>query len=121
MVVYDDTSIEPVRIYDSGANVHTPESFGEYKLTYRTGDILSPKVEVTEPLALQFADFCRAVRDGTKPKSSVEIGYDVLRITEAADRSLDLGGRPVLVERDDVRERAPSRVRRFAVPRRVRR
>jgi len=97
MVVYDDTSIEPVRIYDSGAHLHTPESFGEYKLTYRTGDIVSPKVEVTEPLALQFSDFCRAIRHGSEPRSSAEIGYDVLRITEAADRSLDLGGRPMPV------------------------
>ena len=37
MVVYDDTSIEPVRIFDSGAHLRDPQTFGEYQLTYRTG------------------------------------------------------------------------------------
>ena len=45
MVVYDDTSPEPVRIFNSGASIRDPESFGEYQLSYRTGDIVSPRVE----------------------------------------------------------------------------
>ena len=70
MVVYDDTSGEPVRIFDSGASLPDPETFGEFQLTYRTGDILSPKIEATEPLALEILDFCGAVLDGTTPRSS---------------------------------------------------
>ena len=89
MIIYDDTSSEPVRIFDSGADVLDPQTFGEYQLTYRTGDILSPKVAPTEPLALQLADFCSAIRNGTTPRSSAEIGLDVVRIAEAVDRSLD--------------------------------
>jgi hypothetical protein len=119
MVVYDDTSIEPVRIYDSGAYLHTPETFGEYKLTYRTGDIVSPKVDVTEPLSLQFTDFCHAIRNGGKPRSSAGIGYDVLQMTEAADRSLMLGGRPVSVQPEEPRKGSRTRTRRFALPRRA--
>ena len=42
MLVYDDTSNEQIRIFDSGAALHDPETFGEYRLTYRTGDIVSP-------------------------------------------------------------------------------
>jgi predicted dehydrogenase len=98
MVVYDDTSNEPVRIFDSGANLRDPETFGEYKLTYRTGDIVSPKVGVSEPLALQLTDFCDAIRNGSAPRSSAELGLDVVRVTETVDRSLGLGGRPVRVE-----------------------
>ena len=51
MVVYDDTSNEPVRVFDSGVIVPDPGSFGEYRLTYRTGDIVSPHVAAAEPLA----------------------------------------------------------------------
>jgi predicted dehydrogenase len=98
MVVYDDTSNEPVRIFDSGANLRDPETFGEYKLTYRTGDIVSPKVGVTEPLALQLTDFCDAIRNRAVPRSTAELGLDVVRVTETVDRSLGLGGRPVRVE-----------------------
>ncbi len=43
MVVYDDCSNEPVRVYDSGVMPRNPESFGEY-LNYRTGDIVSPHI-----------------------------------------------------------------------------
>ena len=38
MVVYDDVSNEPVRIFDSGVMVEDPQSFGEFQLSYRTGD-----------------------------------------------------------------------------------
>ena len=97
MVVYDDTSREPVRIFDSGAELHEPQTFGEYRLTYRTGDIVSPKVPVTEPLALQLEDFCQAVRTGATPRSSAALGLDVVRMIEAVDRSLAQGGRPIKV------------------------
>src|SRR5438477_11260226 len=49
MVVYDDTSVEPVRVFDSGVLLGTPASFGEWQLSYRTGDIVSPKLDVAEP------------------------------------------------------------------------
>jgi predicted dehydrogenase len=103
MVVYDDTSNEPIRIFDSGAYLQNPQTFGEYQLTYRTGDIVSPKVEVTEPLALQLQDFCNAILNGTVPRSSPAVGLDVVTITEAVDRSLRLDGSPVEVESKQLR------------------
>jgi predicted dehydrogenase len=92
MVVYDDTSSEPVRVFDSGAVLPNPETFGEYKLTYRTGDILSPRVEVAEPLYREIEDFCSAIRTGSVPRSSAELGIEVVRMIEAVDASLDAGG-----------------------------
>jgi predicted dehydrogenase len=95
MVVYDDTSIEPVRIFDSGATLPDPENFGAYKLSYRTGDIVSPRVEATEPLSAQLADFCSAILDGTPLLSSPQMGLDVVRTIEAVESSLAAGGSPV--------------------------
>jgi predicted dehydrogenase len=92
MVVYDDTSSEPVRIFDSGVVLKDPESFGEYQLTYRTGDILSPRLEASEPLRVEMADFCTAIRTGSTPRSSRELGLEVVRIIEAVDASLELDG-----------------------------
>ncbi len=89
MVVYDDTSAEPVRIFDSGVTLPDPETFGEYKLTYRTGDIVSPRIEAAEPLYLEVADFCAAILDGSEPRSSPEVGVDVVRMIEAVDHSLE--------------------------------
>ena len=80
MVVYDDTSNEPVRVFDSGVNLPNPETFGEYRLTYRTGDIVSPPVVVTEPLYLELEDFCRAIREGTVPRASAQLGVEVVEM-----------------------------------------
>jgi protoporphyrinogen oxidase/predicted dehydrogenase len=98
MVVYDDTSNEPVRIFDSGARIPDPETFGEYQLSYRTGDIVSPRIEATEPLSLELADFAKSILDGTTPRSSAAVGHDVVRTIEAVDRSLAEGGMPVVVD-----------------------
>jgi predicted dehydrogenase len=98
MVVYDDTSNEPVRIFDSGADLPEPETFGEFRLTYRTGEIVSPRVDATEPLQLELADFCHAIRSGAEPRSSAALGVDVVRVIEAVDQSLTQGGQPVSLE-----------------------
>jgi predicted dehydrogenase len=92
MVVYDDTGTEPVRVFDSGVTLPNPETFGEYRLTYRTGDIVSPRVDAREPLALELADFVAAARNGGTPTSSAEIGLEVVKMIEAVDASLANGG-----------------------------
>ncbi len=88
MVVYDDTSNEPVRVFDSGVSLPDPETFGEYKLTYRTGDIVSPAIAPTEPLRAELADFCASVTSGEPPRSSAALGLDVIRIIEAVDGAI---------------------------------
>jgi predicted dehydrogenase len=95
MVVYDDTSNEPVRVFDSGVTLPEPQTYGEYRLSYRTGDIVSPRVDATEPLALELEDFCNAIRDDVTPRSSAALGLDVVRVIEATDQSLAAGGVPV--------------------------
>jgi predicted dehydrogenase len=99
MVVYDDTSSEPVRLFDSGAALRDPQSFGEYRMTYRTGSIISPRVEPIEPLLVEVGDFVQSVRTGCAPRSNAELGLDVVLTIEAAERSLAAGGVPVDVER----------------------
>lgn len=98
MVMYDDTSNEPVRIFDSGATLPDPESFGEYRLSYRTGAIVSPPIAATEPLAIELADFASAILDGTPLVSSAQVGLDVVLTIEAVNRSLEAGGMPVAID-----------------------
>jgi predicted dehydrogenase len=97
MIVYDDTSIEPVRLFDSGVALRDPKTFGEYALSYRTGDILSPRVEVAEPIYRELEDFCLAILEDTTPRSSAKLGLDVVRMIEAVDASLASSGMPVEV------------------------
>ena len=95
MVVYDDTATEPVRVFDTGADLPDPGSFGEFRLTYRSGDIVSPRVSATEPLSLELAEFTAAIQEGQPLRSSPQVGLDVIRTIEAVERSLAEGGRPV--------------------------
>jgi predicted dehydrogenase len=99
MISYDDTlSDEPVRLYDRGMEFSTPESFGEYQLTYRSGDVVIPRVEPAEPLALELQDFARAILTGSTPVSHAQLGLEVVSAMEAVEESLMRGGEPVLLD-----------------------
>ena len=65
MVVYDDGASEPVRLFDSGVVYRDPETFGEYHLSYRTGDVVSPKLDSYEPLHAELVDFAHAIESGS--------------------------------------------------------
>lgn len=97
MLVYDDTeNIEKVKIYNEGV-VKNPQTFGEFQLTYRSGDVLSPKIPSYEPLSLECADFIRCIRTGGKAKSGGLFGLQVVKVLEASEKSLRLKGAPVRV------------------------
>lgn len=95
MVVYDDGAAEPVRVFDQGIVLGSPESFGQYQLSYRTGDIVSPHIDPCEPLVAELADFRRAVRERKPPHANLQLARDVVRMTEAAELSLNSGGEAV--------------------------
>jgi predicted dehydrogenase len=99
MISYDDTlSDEPVRLYDRGMEFSTPESFGEYQLTYRSGDVIIPRVEPAEPLALELQDFARAILTGSRPVSHAQLGLEVVSAMEAIEESLVRRGEPVVLD-----------------------
>ena len=94
MAVYEDTLLdEPVGVYDKGVEIHDPEDFAQYKLTYRTGDIVSPRIEVWEPLHAELEDFLDRVKREDVPGPAEA----ALRVAtaEAAERSLRSGSVPV--------------------------
>jgi predicted dehydrogenase len=96
MVVYDDTeTVEKVRIFDRGVDFKDPETFGEFQLSYRTGDILSPKLDQYEPLAAETAEFIRAIEDNKRPRTDGRNGLRVVEALAAAQHSMEEGGVPV--------------------------
>jgi predicted dehydrogenase len=101
MIVYEDTSSEQVRVYDRGVEFIEPQSFGEHQLAYRSGDMLSPRLDADEPLRLELEDFLGAMTEGRKPLSSSTFGLDVVRIIEAAEHSLEFNASPVALDADD--------------------
>jgi len=97
MVVFDDMEPrEKLRIYDKGVD-RPPEygSFGE-SLAIREGDIFIPRIPTVEPLAAELAHFVRVARgtEPPRPGAGAEDGVRVVRVLEAASRSLARGGAP---------------------------
>ena len=92
MLVYDDTeNIEKLKIYDQGVDYRNPETFGEFQLSYRTGDIVSPRLPSTEPLRTEMEHFLDCCTNGTKPRSDGLSGLRVVRALQATERSLVTG------------------------------
>jgi len=100
MLIYDDTqSDEKIKIFDKGVEIlKDPEGFGEYQLTYRTGDIISPFLEATEPLRLEIKHFFDCVENGFKPISDGYSGLKVVKAIEAAEKSSENDGEIVLID-----------------------
>ena len=99
MLVYDDTeNVEKVKLYDHGVDFRDPKSFGEFNLSYRTGDIVAPKIDTTEPLYLEAEHFIACVRDGHRPLTDGRSGLEVVASLEAAEQSLRSGGCELEIE-----------------------
>ena len=100
MVVYEDTNTEePLRIFDSGAEPPDPDDLnapaGPFAWTYRTGDVLSPRIAGGEPLRAELEAFLDRVERGEGPDEREEAAVAVVATIEAAERSLAAGGAPV--------------------------
>jgi predicted dehydrogenase len=92
MLVYDDTeNIEKVKIYDQGVDFRDPETFGEFQLSYRTGDIVSPRIPSAEPLRLEMEHFIDCVQSGRRPRTDGQSGLRVVEALDACQRALDRG------------------------------
>jgi len=103
MLVYDDTATqEKIRIYDKGVTVHPYyETFGQFQLSYRYGDIHVPRIEETEPLKVECEHFVDCILSGATPLTDGMSGLRVVSVLEAANESLKGGGRPVPVARPE--------------------
>ncbi len=99
MVQYEDTAADDsVRIYDRGLDFsEPPANFGEYRLTYRTGDMIAPRIDAVEPLGQELRDFAAAITDGTTPVSNSRLGLEIVLGLEALEQSLANRGEPVAV------------------------
>jgi predicted dehydrogenase len=99
MLVYDDTEpSEKVRVYDSGIKVTTQEGIYATLLDYRTGDMWAPKIELREALLVECAHFVEAVRLKRLPWSGGGPGLTVVKLLEAASKSLAGNGERIPVE-----------------------
>jgi predicted dehydrogenase len=100
MLVYDDiSSLEKIRIYDKGVTVQPHyDTFGEFQLAYRFGDIFIPKLDDSEPLKVACKHFLDCVANNEPSRSSGARGHEVVKVLEAAVDSIKQDGKMIAVD-----------------------
>jgi predicted dehydrogenase len=98
MIVYDDIEpTEKIRVYDTGVDRNARDADLEetYKtlVSYRTGDVWVPKLDSTEALRYVCAEFLDSIRNSRPSVSDGAAGLRVVRLLEAAQTSINEGGR----------------------------
>jgi len=97
-LIYNDLdSSERIKVYDRGISTDSDEEKHKSLISYRTGDMYSPNVSHDEPLRLMAADFVRCIQQQKRPVADGRAGLRVVKILEAAQRSIKAqGGRVIL-------------------------
>ncbi len=89
MVVYDDMDpSEKVKVYNKGVDV-PEELVHDILVQYRMGDMYAPNLNQTEALSLMCGEFMQSIINDRKPLTDGIAGYNVVRILEASQRSLE--------------------------------
>ncbi len=110
MAVYNDVSlVEKIRVYDTGVGTPITNSFGEFQMSYRHGQVTIPYITWQEPLRLECEHFVDCVRTGADPRTDSMQGLMVVSVLEAASESLRRHGERVSVQ-------APSLVPQPVMP-----
>ncbi len=94
-LIFNDLDLqEPVKVYSRGVTVRSDnvEDRRRVLIDYRTGDVWSPHIPRTEPLRKVAEHFVDCVRNGRTPLTDGACGLRVVRILEAAQRSLPAYG-----------------------------
>ncbi len=109
MLVFDDTlQEEKIRIYDKGVTIEKNsipkqpyyDTYEEWVLTYRSGDIHMPKIENKEPLNVMAGHFVNCIKSNKKPLTDGYSGLRIVKVIEAAQKSLKDNGNKVIIKND---------------------
>jgi predicted dehydrogenase len=100
MILYDDLEpSEKVKIYDKGITVsQSPEAVYEMLVSYRSGDMWAPRLDATEALQTEALHFIDCVENNKQPETDGHAGLRLVRIVEAAEKSLHARGQLIEIE-----------------------
>lgn len=98
MVVYDDLEpSEKIKVYDRGITLDpmapkAGERINQMRIGYRAGDMFAPQLDIVEALGAELSEFVTCVEQRKAPMADGAAGLRVVRILEAATRSMANGG-----------------------------
>jgi predicted dehydrogenase len=91
MVVYNDIEAnEKIKIYDKGVDKPPyTDTYVDFQFSYRSGDVLIPYIRFGEPLRRECQHFLECIENHCEPLSGGKEGLEVVKVLEAAQRSLN--------------------------------
>jgi predicted dehydrogenase len=93
MLVWNDLEAdEKIKVYDRGVQMNGKQGVYDLLVSYRTGDMWSPKVEATEALKAELAYFVDCIEKGQSPHNNGSAGLRIVKMLEAAEESLTRKG-----------------------------
>ena len=102
MIVYDDVEKDKIQIFDKGIDKKSMDktlgkfdSFGEFQLIKRAGNVFSPSLDFDEPLAVEAEHFVECIKNKKKPISDGYNGLMVTKILETATKSINKEGKRI--------------------------
>jgi predicted dehydrogenase len=105
MMTYDDLEpSEKLKVYDKGVDfTDDPDKIQEMRVGYRTGDMWSPKLSMTEALRAEGDHFIDCIEHRKVPRTDGHLGLRVVEVIEAATRSMRHKGETVYLEKENTR------------------
>jgi len=89
MLVWNDLEPdEKIRIYDKGVDIKNGQGVHDLLVSYRSGDVLSPKIDITEALRVEMKYLYDCIAHNRQPLNDGAAGLRVVRLLEAAEASL---------------------------------
>lgn len=95
MIVFDDLDpADKVKIYDKGITLTKRNKKLVYQnmIQYRIGDMYAPKIDNTEALRAMIGHLADCIMNKKVPVTGGESGLKVVRVLEAAEKSMKKGG-----------------------------
>jgi predicted dehydrogenase len=93
MVVWNDlVADEKVRVYDKGVQMTSGEGIRDLLVSYRSGDMWAPQLEQLEALHVELEYFTDCIVNNKVPFNDGHAGLRVVRMLEAAERSIQKRG-----------------------------
>ena len=99
MLVWNDLEAdEKIKVYDKGVSMSTnPSNLHQLLVSYRSGDMWSPQLEQIEALRAETSYFVKCIEENKSPFNDGHAGLRVVRILEAAEKSVRSRGEAVVL------------------------
>jgi predicted dehydrogenase len=96
MLVWNDLEVdEKIKVYDKGVEMNDKQGLYDLLVSYRSGDMWAPKIEQAEALKVELSYFADCILNGERPLNDGLAGLRVVRMLEAAEKSLKGRGRAI--------------------------